>query len=893
MNALSRLKLAPKLLIVAVLLIVPLIVAMTVLMLQWQRQIGDARRFRDVVAYEQAVREVMPGVTGHRSASVQAALGDSGQAAKLADMAAQVDSGLAKLKEVDKRLGAEFKTGGKVDAIARDWETLKSSYRTMKPIEARDAHQAIAAQVLGLAAAVADTAGIALDDDQRTMFLLDAISGKLMTAANDLSRAKLRASMIVMAGKADQVDHDQLVALVTENDMSSRALDDDLRHALDSGEPKMAVLKDVREDFARAAEGLHSLMQHKVLAGVYTGDTLKEITEADLANKKAAYALFDKLAPLTDELLGDRLRANWEKVLLSTAGILALTVVALVIGWRVRSALVSQLGAAQAAFARIETGDFSTPLKAITADEAGEVVAALARMQSNLKERTERERIVAAENARVRTALDRVSVGVMLADNDGKIIYCNDAVGSTFRNQLAEIRKQLPQFDPDRIVGSSFDSFHRSPSHQRGLISNLHGTHTADIRMGGATLRITANPVTDAGGQRVGTVVQWLDRTAEVGTEQEVENIVARALEGDLVPRISLEGKTGFFEKLSKGMNALLDNMASVVRTITAAAYEVRTGSDEISRGNANLSQRTEEQASSLEETASSMEQMTSTVKSNADSAAQANQLALAARNQAETGGSVVTRAVAAMGEINSSSKKIADIIGVIDEIAFQTNLLALNAAVEAARAGDQGRGFAVVAAEVRNLASRSAEAAKEIKSLIEDSVTKVGEGSKLVDESGKTLREIVVAVKKVTDIVAEIASASQEQSAGIEQVNKAVMSMDEMTQQNAALVEEAAAAAEALSQQAEALTSTMAKYQVGDEARRAPLAAAAPSAPAAPAAERRGSSRPWQKAKTPAAKQAPAAKPTPAARPTPAEKPAPRAAAGGAADGDREWAEF
>ncbi|MDH5388181.1 MAG: methyl-accepting chemotaxis protein [Gammaproteobacteria bacterium] len=281
---------------------------------------------------------------------------------------------------------------------------------------------------------------------------------------------------------------------------------------------------------------------------------------------------------------------------------------------------------------------------------------------------------------------------------------------------------------------------------------------------------------------------------------------------GDLDIKID-NNAVGVYGSIGQTIQKLLE----IISGIKSGASEVSVASEQVSQGNANLSQRTQEQASSLEEVASSMEEMTGTVNQNSENAQHANQLAMAAREQADLGGKVVGEAVTAMGEINAASKQIADIIGVIDEIAFQTNLLALNAAVEAARAGEQGRGFAVVASEVRNLAGRSATAAKEIKGLIKNSVEKVENGSKLVSESGGALSEIVDSVKKVSDIVAEIAAASKEQSDGINQVNIALLQMDEMTQQNASLVEEAAAASEAMGAQAQELDALVSFFKLNE----------------------------------------------------------------------------
>jgi len=472
----------------------------------------------------------------------------------------------------------------------------------------------------------------------------------------------------------------------------------------------------------------------------------------------------------------------------------------------------------------------------------------------------QRERTLAEENLRVRIALDNVSTGVMIADSERTIIYVNKAVVNTLASAEADIRKQLPNFSASRLVGTNIDGFHKDPSHQARLLSTFTSPYTANMVVGGHSLRVTANPVINDKGERLGAVAEWIDRTTEVATEHEIANLVEAAVMGDFSKRIELSGKEGFFKALGEGMNKLMDtsetslnevarvlnalsngdltetisneyfgtfgqlkddsnttveNLKELISGIKTAVDSISTAAKEIAAGNTDLSQRTEEQASSLEETASSMEELASTVKQNAENAKQANQLASAASVVAIKGGTVVGEVVHTMSAINESSRKIVDIISVIDGIAFQTNILALNAAVEAARAGEQGRGFAVVAGEVRNLAQRSAAAAKEIKQLISDSVENVKGGTRQVEEAGKTMEDIVTSVKRVTDIMAEIAAASAEQSSGIDQVNQAVTQMDEVTQQNAALVEEAAAAAESLEEQANGLADSVSVFKL------------------------------------------------------------------------------
>ena len=465
--------------------------------------------------------------------------------------------------------------------------------------------------------------------------------------------------------------------------------------------------------------------------------------------------------------------------------------------------------------------------------------------------RAEQDKRIADDNAGIRMALDVCNTNVMMADNDFNINYMNQAVNSMMSIAEDDIKAVLPNFNASTLLGKNMDTFHKNPNHQRSMLAELRSPYIGEIVVGLRTFSMVATPIFNEQDERLGTVVEWEDRTVEVGIEKEMDTLIMSANNGDLSKRLALEGKSGFFKSMSEGLNTLMDStevfvgdiglvfesmsqgdltqtinseykgeferikqnanntiskMSEVLTSITTASSNVATSANEIEQGADDLSRRTESQASSLEETASSMEELTATVKQTAENALQSTNKATEAKGKAEEGGGVVQGAVVAMSEILTASNKINDIIGVIDEIAFQTNLLALNAAVEAARAGEQGRGFAVVAAEVRTLSQRSAAAAKEIKNLIRDSVSKVEQGSELVNKSGQVLKEIVDAVDNVAGMVSEVSIAAAEQNSGIAQINQAVAGMDEMTQQNAALVEESSAASRSMSEETKSM---------------------------------------------------------------------------------------
>ena len=746
------------------------------------------------------------------------ALASGDAAAKPALSAAQrhVSGALHRLAGINARLGERYGVRKDFRAVQSQWAAIEGVTQPAQQVAAANA--ALLARLGRLSEAVATGSRATSDPDPQTRSLVQIVSRYVPAALSD--EAALRRYAEDAASKGYLGGDDGMGIRIAH----SRLLTDFqmIHTALGQVAPKIAgPLSDGLRTAIRQAHAYYATVTAQVLNANNLKISVGALHEAGRGARAALSGLLAASSSAAAAAAHARVSSLSAERDLNLALVLIAIVLIHALTWVMERSLTSPMKRAVAIFERIATGRYDSEIETNRTDEFGQVLKALAAMQAKLRAQIENERAVAAENSRIRQALDKASTGVLLADAQHRIIYVNEAAETGFTRHAAELRRSLTGFDPAKLRGSSLEALSSSPAQERRVLDGLHAVRTEERAFGALNFRITTSPVTGERGERLGTVMEWTERTQEMRVEQELQVVLAAVNSDDLTRRIELDNKSGFFAALGAGVNRLADNLAEIIARVKGAAREILLGAEEITTGNSNLSTRTEEQASSLEQTASSMEQMTTTVKQNADNAAQANQLALAARDQAEQGVTVVGKAVQAMTGIDESAQRIADIIGVIDEIAFQTNLLALNAAVEAARAGEQGRGFAVVASEVRNLAGRSATAAREIKSLIQDSVKKVADGSQLVTDSGQTLGEIVTSVKKVSDIVAEIAAASREQSSGIEQVNRAVMQMDQITQQNAALVEETIASSQVMTGHVRGLNETLARFKLNEGARR------------------------------------------------------------------------
>ncbi|MEN9455783.1 MAG: hypothetical protein RL210_1302 [Pseudomonadota bacterium] len=946
MRLLDRLSYGGKLIVVAVVFVVPIIISLLALTGNYGTQIDFARKELSGVAYSQPLLDLLRQVQAHRG--MMALQLNKREIAQ--EKIAAARAGLAGLvQQVDAMSSAESEEilpRADWQQWQRDWQSLLAEVAGLTPAESFARHTALAERMVVLIDGVTNNSGLALDPDLDSFYVMLSLQANLPQLTEQMGQARAFGANAVADGSVSEAEQVLVQVRMARIDDNYRQLRKNLGFVAKANAHSREVLAAPIESFSAKASGYLGLLKDTfgkpgnvaIQAGSYFDTATAAID--------AGYALGEGMHQELKSLLQARLGRLEQQRALAIGVLLGLSLLGLYVFGAIYLSTSRALRETVQAVDRIGNGELELALHAASRDEFGHLQATVGKMAAMLKQfadaqlamasshaqgdtdaiiRAEDYRGVyaemavqvnnlarlhinisqkitdvitgytqghfdrsmdrlpgklavitasldkvqggladaaraAAENVRIRVALDNVSSNVRITDNEGIVVYANTALREKLRQLEAQIRKQIADFSADRFVGMDITRFYDDPQATRQILRTLDQTRATRMVIGGRTWDVTTNPVRDAGGARLGTIGEWQDVTDQLCAEEEIAALVEAAASGDFSQRVDVTQKQGFLLQVAQGLNQLLDNssaglaelqrmlsaladgdlnvrvegsfagvfadlqlaanttserLAEIIGQITEAAETIGTATREIAAGNMNLSSRTEQQAASLEETASSVEELAGTVRQNAGNARQANDLTTRAAEVAWQGGEMVSQVVTTMNDINAASRKIVDIISVIDGIAFQTNILALNAAVEAARAGEQGRGFAVVASEVRGLAQRSAAAAKEIKGLISDSVSQVETGARVVNQAGETMQDIVSSVNRVATLMAEISAASQEQSQGIDQVNQTVTSLDDMTQQNAALVEQAAAAAKSLEEQAQTLAGAVRVFRL------------------------------------------------------------------------------
>ena len=641
-----------------------------------------------------------------------------------------------------------------------------------------------------------------------------------------------------------------------------------LAHTGVASDQQLALRNRVSEGY-RAYFAAHDRIETALAAGNTAEARRISATDSRIARQELAESV-KALTVFSVDSLGQQVAATHTAYRAHVTQILVvlalLTGLAIALGWNIARAIATPLRRAAEITRHLAEGRLDDPIDIHHNDESGQLLQSLKQVQLMLRDVVASQKELAHQHD-IGTISHRIDAARFPGEYGTMAETVNACVAQHIgvKMRVVEVMRRYAigdlSADMDRLPGEKvvITQAMDATKASLGAINNEIKRLSNAAAAGDFSQRGDAQSFEHDFRQMVTSLNQLME-TTEVNLDH-ISQMLKSVADGDLTHRMEGEFK-GVFAVMRDDANATIDNLTDIVHRIQSASGSINRAASEIASGNQDLSQRTEQQAANLEETAASMEELTSTVRQNAEHARQANQLALGAATVATEGGQVVSQVVGTMSEIEQSSRRIADIITVIDGIAFQTNILALNAAVEAARAGEQGRGFAVVAGEVRTLAQRSAGAAKDIKSLIDDSVAKVAGGSALVNRAGSTMEEIVGSVKRVTDIMSEISAASQEQSAGIEQVSQTVTQMDETTQQNAALVEEATAAARSMEDQARQLDEAVGAFRTAGQraaSQQAPARSTQPAVPvtasnvlALPVARQRGQ----RKASTPAPRE-------------------------------------
>jgi methyl-accepting chemotaxis protein len=868
LNIFKRMSFLQKLALTGFMLFLSALVLMYFLYSERQHDIQFAEKEILGISYLQPVKLLQVELLKHGGLnSLYLKNPQSDRAQDIAITEKAIDQIIETIDQMDSRYGEMFKSKIFWQQIKQQWRELQNQ-TDLTIVQNYELHKQLIQQILRFMVLIGNQSNLILDPDLDSYYLMDLQVLQLPKLM--LATAQFRDLSIAMVDQTQPNQQALIQLFIVKQNLAQT-----MGQVLDDFSTAMAENTSLKEVFQQPAQQLKQntdqLLQQfsEVESSVVDSTAATAFFELGQKNIQLTSEVYDKTALQLKALLQKRISGLLVGLYRMLGGVVFILLIISFPIWRLARYFHKNIDTVNNVFYRLTDGEFRNEFDFSGEDEFGHLLKALQAMQVKLNVDLAESRDRAVFVGRIKQALDNVESCVMVTNNHYDIIYVNKTLIEMFKKAETDIQQQFPGFKTEDILGSNIDRFHKDPAHQRNMLDHLTTTFKSTLIIGGHFMDIVACPVIDDKGERQGIVVEWRDRSNEVKVEEEIAAIIESVKAGQLDKRIDISGKEGFFKRLSESINALadviehvfsdvnqtirslaqgdldnriesdydgiylecktninetIDRLSDIVRQINEAAEFISHSSQEIANGNNHLSQRAEQQAANLEETASSMEQITGTVENNAENAQHAKQLSSEARGVAEKGGNIVQQAIVAMETINTSSNKIAEIIGVIDEIAFQTNLLALNASVEAARAGEHGRGFSVVATEVRNLAQRSARAAKESKELIHASVQNVRVGSEYVNETGETLNDIVTSVKKVGDIVSEIAAASIEQTLGIRQVNQAVSQMDEITQQNAALAEQASAASMSMVDQATTMKKLLAFFKVKAKAIKKPI---------------------------------------------------------------------